>query len=316
MLQALPAKVSMPAVHPDASYLITGGTGGLGRSTARWLVKQGARNIILASRSGAAQDNVRELIDDLAKVGATIAVHKCDVADKGQLEALIKGCAETMPPIRGVIHGVMVLRVSISIQVQPGGLTVFFRTLSSRRPHTPTTTLLCGLKSKGHGTSIIAFRRNHSPSLSSSLPFPASRARVVKQPTQPVALSSMLSHIIGPPAAFRPLPLISVSSPMLGMLLRTWTAKRKLPPTPTIKSARRSITPCSRPQFVNSLQDQITARLLPAANWHSRGRERPPGLVATLSGLFWREAQHLPHLQANKPIATVAKSTLGRRLQR
>ena len=105
----------MPTVHAEGSYLITGGTGGLGRSTAKWLVKQGARNIILASRSGAAQDNVRELIDELAKHGATIAVHKCDVADKGQLEALIKESAKTMPPIRGVIHGVMVLRVSISI---------------------------------------------------------------------------------------------------------------------------------------------------------------------------------------------------------
>ncbi|MCJ1437155.1 hypothetical protein MMC27_006540 [Xylographa pallens] len=113
LIRALPAKISMPAVHADASYLITGGTGGLGRSTARWLVKQGARNVILASRSGTAQDNVRKLIDELAKVGATIAVHKCDVANKGQLEALIKESAETMPPIRGVIHGVMVLRDSI-----------------------------------------------------------------------------------------------------------------------------------------------------------------------------------------------------------
>ncbi|MCJ1402141.1 hypothetical protein MMC11_005360 [Xylographa trunciseda] len=112
-IRALPAKVTMPAVHPDASYLITGGTGGLGRSTARWLVKQGARNIILASRSGTAQDNVRELIEDLAKVGATIAVRRCDVADKRQLETLIEESAKTMPPIRGIIHGVMVLRDSI-----------------------------------------------------------------------------------------------------------------------------------------------------------------------------------------------------------
>ncbi|MCJ1285020.1 hypothetical protein MMC26_004357 [Xylographa opegraphella] len=112
-IRALPAKIAMPAVHAGASYLITGGTGGLGRSTAKWLVKQGARNIILASRSGAAQDNVRELIDELSKAGAAIAVHKCDIADKRQLEALIEECEKTMPPIRGVIHGVMVLRDSI-----------------------------------------------------------------------------------------------------------------------------------------------------------------------------------------------------------
>ena len=108
----MPAKVNISAIHANASYLITGGTGGLGRSTVRWLVKQGARNIILLSRSGMSQPNVAELIDDMAKLGAKVSVHKCDVADKDQLEAVINESARIMPPIGGVIHGVMVLRVS------------------------------------------------------------------------------------------------------------------------------------------------------------------------------------------------------------
>jgi NADPH:quinone reductase-like Zn-dependent oxidoreductase/ubiquinone/menaquinone biosynthesis C-methylase UbiE len=43
---------SRSVVRGDASYLITGGTGGLGRARTRWLIDMGARHIVLVSRSG------------------------------------------------------------------------------------------------------------------------------------------------------------------------------------------------------------------------------------------------------------------------
>ena len=43
---------SGPAVSSDGTYVITGGTGGLGLVTARWLVERGARYVALLSRSG------------------------------------------------------------------------------------------------------------------------------------------------------------------------------------------------------------------------------------------------------------------------
>jgi NADPH:quinone reductase-like Zn-dependent oxidoreductase len=43
---------SRSVVRGDASYLITGGTGGLGRALTRWLIDLGARHIVLVSRSG------------------------------------------------------------------------------------------------------------------------------------------------------------------------------------------------------------------------------------------------------------------------
>ena len=49
---------------PDATYILTGGAGGLGRSMARWLVQQGAKNM-LASRRGRASHQVCELIAEL-----------------------------------------------------------------------------------------------------------------------------------------------------------------------------------------------------------------------------------------------------------
>ena len=94
------------------SYLITGGTGGLGQSITRWLARQGAKNIILASRSGGAGGSVASLIEELGKSGVRVRVEKCDIADEAQLRELVGRSELEMPRIGGVIHGAMVLRVS------------------------------------------------------------------------------------------------------------------------------------------------------------------------------------------------------------
>ncbi len=44
----------VPVVRPDASYLITGGLGGLGLLVARWLAERGAAAVVLTSRSAPA----------------------------------------------------------------------------------------------------------------------------------------------------------------------------------------------------------------------------------------------------------------------
>src|SRR5262245_63955741 len=44
------AGASLPIVS-DATYLVTGGTGGFGLETARWLVDNGARSLVLVARS-------------------------------------------------------------------------------------------------------------------------------------------------------------------------------------------------------------------------------------------------------------------------
>src|SRR5690606_3595598 len=44
-----PARVA-DLVRDDATYVITGGLGGIALVTARWLVEQGARHLVLAAR--------------------------------------------------------------------------------------------------------------------------------------------------------------------------------------------------------------------------------------------------------------------------
>ncbi|KAG6152537.1 Type I Iterative PKS [Claviceps purpurea] len=93
----------------NASYVILGGTGGLGRSMARWMLQKGAGSIVLMSRSGM-NSKVEELVQELGDLGSKIHVKACDIADYASLESVFKECSKSLPPIRGVIHATMVLR--------------------------------------------------------------------------------------------------------------------------------------------------------------------------------------------------------------
>lgn len=109
--KAVPAKLSDTLLREDASYLIIGGTGGLGRSMTRWLARKGAKHIILASRSSQVSDSVQALIRDLAEEGTEVLVRQCDVSKKEDVQRLVSESSDSFP-IRGVIHSAMVLHVS------------------------------------------------------------------------------------------------------------------------------------------------------------------------------------------------------------
>ena len=82
----------------------------MGRSITRWLAGEGAKNIVLASRSGIQQRGVTQLIDEVKALGVNIVVKACDVADRAKVERLVDECHQVLPPIRGIIHGAMALK--------------------------------------------------------------------------------------------------------------------------------------------------------------------------------------------------------------
>ncbi|WAM23513.1 type I polyketide synthase [Myxococcus sp. NMCA1] len=97
-------------LRSDATYLVSGGLGGLGLKVARWLVERGARHLVLLGRSGvsgaddAASVRRREELESLRALGATVTPISADVADRERMVALLRDTAATLPPLRGVIH--------------------------------------------------------------------------------------------------------------------------------------------------------------------------------------------------------------------
>ena len=94
----------------NASYIIIGGTGGLGRYIAKRLVECGAGHIVLLSRSGKMNAEL-ETSEQFKALGGTIHVHKCDAASAADVSQLVGSLQTALPPIKGVIHAAMVLKV-------------------------------------------------------------------------------------------------------------------------------------------------------------------------------------------------------------
>ncbi|MGQ3076339.1 MAG: SDR family NAD(P)-dependent oxidoreductase, partial [Ferrovibrionaceae bacterium] len=97
-------RVPQPAaIAADATYWITGGLGGLGLETARWLVASGARHLALSGRS-APGDHARAVIAELRASGATVNTFEADAADRERMASVLESLSRTMPPLRGVVH--------------------------------------------------------------------------------------------------------------------------------------------------------------------------------------------------------------------
>lgn len=97
------------AIRDGATYLVTGGTRGFGLEIAKWLVSQGARHLVLLSRSGFAGDETKQAVLVMESQGVQVLTGAVDVSDAGQLDAVLREMKSTMPPLRGIIHGAMVL---------------------------------------------------------------------------------------------------------------------------------------------------------------------------------------------------------------
>ncbi|KAL1648273.1 Type I Iterative PKS [Didymella pomorum] len=102
-------KRDVQLLRGDGTYILIGGTGGLGRKMAEWMVQRGARNIVLLSRSGTLRGQAASQIEALRRVGANVVVRSCNVSNREEVENLVRHGLSTLPPIRGVIHGAMVL---------------------------------------------------------------------------------------------------------------------------------------------------------------------------------------------------------------
>ncbi|KAI2642646.1 hypothetical protein GGS21DRAFT_184157 [Xylaria nigripes] len=97
---------------PNASYLVIGGLGGIGRSICQWLAEHGARTIIVFSRS-AASTKTASFEADMADLGCKVQFYACNISVKHELAEALERCRMSLSPIRGVIHTAMVIQDSI-----------------------------------------------------------------------------------------------------------------------------------------------------------------------------------------------------------
>jgi acyl transferase domain-containing protein/acyl carrier protein len=89
-------------VNGDATYLVTGGTKGLGLLAAQWLASEGARRLLLAAR-GAPDDNCQAAITALQAAGVSVDTIAADVGSESGIEQIMDRLAG-ISPLGGIIH--------------------------------------------------------------------------------------------------------------------------------------------------------------------------------------------------------------------
>ena len=114
----------IPPAKPDpfdseASYIISGGLGGVGSAAARWMAANGARHLVLLSRRGPSTES-KALIQEIEHIGAQVMHAQTDVADSDQVEELLARVRKTMPPIKGILHAAASIDDALALNLTPG----------------------------------------------------------------------------------------------------------------------------------------------------------------------------------------------------
>jgi len=98
--------------NPKLSYIITGGLGGFGLELAKWMGANGAKYLLLTSRTGIKTGYQRLVVDRLLENGTQVIVSSIDNTDDEGAKRLIEE-AQTLAPLGGIFNLAMVLRDSL-----------------------------------------------------------------------------------------------------------------------------------------------------------------------------------------------------------
>lgn len=118
----------VPKIVDDGSYVITGGLKGLGLVAAQWLVREGARHLLLAGR-GAPDAKAKAAIESMTVQGAHVRVVSADVSTDEGVARLMEPLGGEIPAPAGLIHCAGVLDDAILEHQTPEH---FVRVMSSK----------------------------------------------------------------------------------------------------------------------------------------------------------------------------------------
>ena len=91
----------------DASYLLVGGLGGLGRSISVWMVQHGARNLTYLSRSAGGGKHDAKFVREIESMGCSVQLVRGDVTKAEDVARAVDG---TTAPLKGIVQMSMLLR--------------------------------------------------------------------------------------------------------------------------------------------------------------------------------------------------------------
>ncbi|CAG7951292.1 unnamed protein product [Penicillium nalgiovense] len=102
-------RATQPLFQANASYMLVGGLGGIGREVALWMAQNGAKSLIFVNRSGLSKYESQMTVRNLVEKGIQITTRACDISDETAVQQMLHDLSYCVPPIRGLIQAAMVL---------------------------------------------------------------------------------------------------------------------------------------------------------------------------------------------------------------
>jgi len=109
-----PVIKTLPSFRSNASYLLIGGLGGIGRSVSTWMVARGAKELIFLSRSAGKSDDDQAFIRELQAQGCHVVCMAGNVTDKEDVNEAVRRCTR---PLAGVLQMAVDLKVSPALDL-------------------------------------------------------------------------------------------------------------------------------------------------------------------------------------------------------
>ncbi|KAL7905494.1 putative PKS-NRPS protein [Trichoderma velutinum] len=124
-----PLSVTVRPIHgkgllfPNKTYLMVGLVSDLGLSLCRWMIENGAKYIVITSRSA----NVSQLwLEEISRLGAVIKVYKMDVSKRDSVNSVLDTIKAALPTVGGVCNGALVLRDQLFTKMDKDALNDVF----------------------------------------------------------------------------------------------------------------------------------------------------------------------------------------------
>ncbi|XP_071948025.1 uncharacterized protein [Antedon mediterranea] len=112
MIFNIPENMQPPRVNKsstifkdNATYIITGGFGGIGLAMCRWMADKGAKHLAIVSRRGCRNAAGRRAVQYLQKKGVTVYQFAADVSKSEHIKKMFEDLkVKRAPAIKGVLH--------------------------------------------------------------------------------------------------------------------------------------------------------------------------------------------------------------------
>lgn len=117
LVKAVPLRPAPLKLDESGTYVVAGGLGDLGKRICCLLAAHGAKHIVTLARRTLDSDAREAFVAEMGGLEVVAHLLKCDVADESQMKEAASFCLNNLPPVKGVIHAGMVLRVSFGFPI-------------------------------------------------------------------------------------------------------------------------------------------------------------------------------------------------------